>query len=150
MPGVISLERGEYYAHSQNRFWRIMEEVADVPCNFAYRDRLDGLLAAGVGLWDTLQKCVREGSLDSMIRNATPNPFDDLLAKHPAIEVIALNGRKAGDVFRRRILPTLPQSVVYRLTVLELPSTSPANARGEFEALLAKWRALDPWIVRRG
>lgn len=150
MPGVTSLERGEYYAHGRNRFWRIMEELAGVLSDAAYQERLNGLLAAGVGLWDTLQECVREGSLDSMIRNAQLNDFRDLLATHPAIVVIGLNGNKAAVTFRRGILPTLPHAVANRLVVLDFPSTSPANARGGFEALLSGWRALEPWVVNRG
>jgi hypoxanthine-DNA glycosylase len=97
-------------------------------------------------LWDVIGACERAGSLDSNIRNATPNDFGACLTRHRRVSVIALNGRKAADVFRRMALPRLPESITDRLTVLELPSTSPANARGGFEALFAEWRALSEWV----
>lgn len=146
MPGAVSLKLRKYYAHGRNRFWPLMEEIAGVPADAPYRERVQRLLGAGVGLWDTLEVCHRRGSLDSSIRMAEPNDFAGLLAAHPTVSVIALNGRKAADVFRRTILPTLSESVSARLTVLELPSTSPANARGGFGALLGKWSVLSRWV----
>ncbi|MCK2125050.1 DNA-deoxyinosine glycosylase, partial [Pseudomonas sp. PNPG3] len=68
-PGAASLAAGQYYAHPRNQFWRLIsavvgEDLATLP----YAERLPRLLAHGVGLWDVLGECEREGSLDSNIR----------------------------------------------------------------------------------
>ena len=62
-PGAASLAAQQYYAHPRNQFWRLMsalvgEELASLP----YAERLPRLLAHGVGLWDVLAACEREGS----------------------------------------------------------------------------------------
>ena len=75
MPGVKSLEEQQYYAHPQNRFWKVMSTI----CNeqqlpkFDYKTRLKILLNSNIALWDTIKSCKREGSLDSDIQNEKPN-----------------------------------------------------------------------------
>lgn len=146
MPGVASLRAEQYYAHPRNRFWRLMADFFGVPADAPYDERIDRLLAARVGLWDTLRACDRKGSLDSMIRNAEPNDFQSTLTLYPEIRVIALNGRKAEEIFRKRVMPGLSSAVADRLVLLALPSTSPANARGGYPALRQGWAILRPWM----
>src|SRR5688500_8375344 len=105
MPGVVSLQAGQYYAHEANRFWRVIESLAGIPADAPYETRVAGLRSAGIGLWDTLKECEREGSLDADIRNGKPNDFVHLLQSHPSIRAIVLNGRKAAAVFRKEVLP---------------------------------------------
>ena len=55
LPGEASLAAGRYYAHPANQFWRLVGGVIAqdlVPLD--YPDRLAALLAAGIGLWDTV------------------------------------------------------------------------------------------------
>jgi len=75
MPGVASLEAGQYYAHPQNAFWRIMGELVGAGLEKPYDERARILKANGVALWDVLQSCIRPGSLDSDIRDEVPNDF---------------------------------------------------------------------------
>jgi TDG/mug DNA glycosylase family protein len=65
MPGVKSLEAGEYYAHKDNAFWRIMGELFDAGWEKPYRERVRVLNDKGIAVWDVLQTCIRTGSLDS-------------------------------------------------------------------------------------
>jgi double-stranded uracil-DNA glycosylase len=67
MPGIASLNAGEYYAHPRNRFWPIVEQGLGIPALTAYDRRVELLLASRVALWDVIQLCTRESSLDSLL-----------------------------------------------------------------------------------
>jgi TDG/mug DNA glycosylase family protein len=145
MPGAQSLQRQQYYAHERNRFWTVIETLVGVPRSAPYEMRLDSLKLAGIGLWDVLQHCNREGSLDERIRNAVPNDFAALLQDYPQVQAIAFNGQKAAKLFRRAVGPQL-SSRGYDLTSVVLPSTSPANAKGGFGPLLESWSVVRDWL----
>lgn len=132
-PGAASLAAREYYAHPQNLFWRIIGDVIGVPLiGRAYQDRLEALLAAGLGLWDVYRSCVRAGSLDSAIRAAQPNDFRRLVRQAPQLARACHNGKASG-----RFAAILQD---FDLEVRVLPSTSPANAGMRYEDKLARWR----------
>ena len=143
MPGIKSLEAAEYYAHPQNAFWKILSELFGMPAD-DYAQRLRIITQNDLALWDVLQHCERTGSLDAAIDNATiqVNDFAAFLDKHPTITHVFLNGAKAAQEFKRRAWPTLPPDVTARLTLVALPSTSPAHAGMRFEKKLSAWRAL--------
>jgi TDG/mug DNA glycosylase family protein len=142
MPGRVSLRAGEYYAHPQNLFWRLMEELLGVRRSEAYAERLAQLLAHGVGLWDVLKTCTRATSLDSDIlaSSIVANDLGALLETHPSIEVVCFNGAKAAASFRRHVLPSLADPL--RIAFHDLPSTSPANASIPLERKRAAWRVV--------
>lgn len=138
MPGVRSLQQQEYYAHPQNRFWRLLALLfhEPEPCNYAAKKEM--LLRHHIALWDTLGLCEREGSLDSNIKNEVPNAIPELLAEHPAINAVFCNGGKAADAFKKYFAKQLPKNV----QVFYLHSTSPANARMNMQALAAEWQKI--------
>lgn len=146
MPGELSLERGEYYAHPRNRFWPVMGELFGARPELDYATRLARLGAAGVGLWDVLRHCVRVGSLDtSILRDSeVPNDLGSLLDAVPSIGVVALNGAKAAQTFRRGVLPGLAEAHAHRLVLLDMPSTSPANASRSLRDLVQAWSRIVP------
>lgn len=140
MPGAASLAAREYYAHPANRFWPLMARLLDEPeVPGEYPKRLGMLLRHQVALWDAIDTCEREGSLDSDIRNAKANDFTAFLKKWPAIHTIGLNGGKAYATFSKANKPLLSRP---GLRVLKLPSTSPANARWRMDDLLDAWHIL--------
>lgn len=145
MPGQRSLDQQQYYAHPRNLFWPIMEELFGVPRQAPYPERLERLTAAGLGLWDVLMHCEREGSLDADIDRATevPNDFPALFEQCPAITALCFNGQKARSAFRRHVEPALPA----RIGQVTLPSTSPAHASLNLQAKLAQWRAILPFLA---
>lgn len=144
MPGERSLAEQRYYAHPYNAFWPIMRELVGAAPELAYARRLARLRARGIALWDVLAHCERPGSLDSRIVRASEvaNPIATLLAATPTVAAVALNGGKAQQAFRRHVLPDLDAATRARVTVLDLPSTSPANASIAFARKLARWRAI--------
>lgn len=85
-PGEASLAATQYYAHPRNQFWRLLGAVLDEPfAELAYEERLRRLLSHGIGVWDVLAACHREGSLDAAIRNAQPNDFASLREHSPKL-----------------------------------------------------------------
>jgi double-stranded uracil-DNA glycosylase len=150
LPGQRSLTEQEYYAHPQNAFWPIMNDIFGI--GGSYVERCAGLTSHKVALWDVLQASVRPGSMDADIRfeTATPNDFFDFLRKYADIELIAFNGKKAEQLFHRLV----PAEIYQELEMAGLPSTSPAFAAMSFQGKLGAWKArlslLQPKIKRRG
>lgn len=140
MPGIASLEAGQYYAHPQNAFWRIMGELVGAGPEKPYKERARILKSQGIAVWDVLQSCIRPGSLDSDIRDEVPNDFAAFFAAHPRIRHIGLNGGKAAASFKRHVARHCPPDIV----VTTLPSTSPAHAARRFAEKCALWRAALP------
>lgn len=137
MPGVTSLEQQQYYAHPQNRFWPLMARLLEEPAvPLVYEERLQMLLRHHIALWDSLDTCDRDGSLDSAIKNEQGNDFTALLAKYPKIKTICFNGGKSAQAFKRYNKALLSRRDI---AFYALPSTSPANARWRLEMLAAKW-----------
>lgn len=130
MPGRRSLDEGRYYAHPRNLFWPFMARAAGFPEGLDYQGRVQALMTSGVALWDVLGACERPGSLDAAIRRDSerPNPIGGLLDSHPGITLVACNGGKALQLFRRHVWPELGAELKARIELLGLPSTSPANA----------------------
>lgn len=132
-PSEASLAAGQYYAHPRNQFWTILGRVLGEPlADLPYETRLARVLAHGIGIWDVLGACEREGSADSALRRHEPNDFARLHHLAPKLERVIFNGRTAGRyerVFRQAGFAT---AVV--------PSTSPAHAGLTLAQKLALWR----------
>jgi TDG/mug DNA glycosylase family protein len=141
MPGRISLQRNEYYAHPRNAFWPIAAELFGFDSSLGYSERKRALEQSRIALWDVLKTCTRSTSLDSDIVESSivANDFTRFFSSHPEIRVVAFNGAKAAQVFLRHVLPTMDalQSEIPRV---RLPSTSPAYAAMAYEEKLSTWR----------
>lgn len=84
-----------------------------------YPQRLDALLAAGIGLWDVVASATRRGSLDGAIRGHQPNALAELAASLPNLRAIAFNGGTSARLGRKALAGT-------SFALLTLPSSSPA------------------------
>lgn len=142
MPGKESLRQQQYYAHPKNAFWRIIGEILGFDAGKPYEHRTASLSASGIALWDVLQSCTRESSLDSDIDRGTvvPNDFAAFFASHPHIRRICFNGATAEDLFRRYVRPLLAQHA--HMEYVRLPSTSPAHAAISYAEKLRAWQAI--------
>jgi len=136
MPGVVSLQKREYYGHPQNSFWRIMGDLFGAFPSVAYEKRLEILAQRNIALFDTIKKCVRPGSADSDISEKVPHDFNSFFEAHPHVGHVFFDGGMAFDTFRRMVLPTLRHPAP-ALTCL--PSTSPRNATMNYKQKLAAW-----------
>ncbi|QOL51282.1 DNA-deoxyinosine glycosylase [Massilia litorea] len=134
-PGARSLAAAQYYAHPRNQFWRLVSALVDEDlAALPYEQRLPRLLAHGIGLWDVLGACEREGSLDSAIRKPAANDFERLHALCPELKTVGFNGQASGK-FAGQF-----EQAGYRTVVL--PSSSPAHMALSFEQKLQIWRQL--------
>ncbi|MDD5699501.1 MAG: DNA-deoxyinosine glycosylase [Victivallaceae bacterium] len=138
MPGVASLRRRQYYAHPHNCFWRIMGELLEFDYRRAYAERIEYLLEHRIALWDTAERCIRPGSMDSDIKQVQPNDFEALFRKCPGIGKIFFNGQTAHRLFLKHCRQMrLPET-----ELIVLPSTSPANASIPYSKKLEVWRQI--------
>lgn len=146
MPGRLSLERQQYYAHPRNAFWPLMGALFGAMPELAYAARLQRLQAQHVAVWDVLKLCTREGSLDSAIVESSIecNDFAALFARCPKIGQVFFNGAKAAATYQRYVAPVLstPQIRFHRL-----PSTSPAHASLDLSAKLGAWRVVKDAVL---
>lgn len=147
LPGAKSLRRQEYYAKSQNAFWRIMGELVGAGPDLPYAQRVEQLASAGLALWDVCASARREGSLDVKIQDMEPNDFACFLRAHGQIELIGFNGQTAAKLFERFVAPEL-DAQAGKIPRRCLPSTSPAHASMRFSQKLEIWReALTPFLA---
>jgi double-stranded uracil-DNA glycosylase len=119
LPGAASLAAGRYYAHPRNQFWRLTSAVIE----------------AGIGLWDSVAKATRRGSLDADIRLEAANDLSAIAARLPALAAIAFNGGAAAKIGRRALRPDTA------IPLIDLPSSSPAYTLG-FERKSEAWLQL--------
>lgn len=141
LPGDASLAAGRYYAHPRNMFWRLAGAVIgreDLP-ELPYDARLGVLLGARIGLWDTIASARRTGSLDTAIRAVEAAPLRSLVTSLPALRAIAFNGAKSAQVGRRALSGTA-------LALVELPSSSPANAAVSLDEKRRRWLDLQDFL----
>jgi hypoxanthine-DNA glycosylase len=137
LPGEQSLIRNEYYANPQNRFWALMSAVIDTDLRaLDYAQRLQTLLANGIGLWDVVAEADRKGSLDSRIRDRADNDLVALVGSLPKLSTIAFNGGTAARLGLKVLGPHAS-----RFHIAKLPSSSPAYTLA-YSAKLQQWQAL--------
>ncbi len=132
-PGAASLAAQQYYAYPQNQFWRLVGDSVGIELHaLSYTKRLAALERAGIGLWDVIGECRREGSLDGNIRDAVFNDFASLIARCPKLTTACFNGKTAAK--------HVAHVASFGLEVHVLPSSSPANTT-RYEEKLKVWRA---------
>lgn len=143
MPGEESLRKNEYYANSRNTFWKIMASLFKYDLVTSYEERIRTLTKHKIALWDVMQACERQGSLDSAIDNRTivENDFVSFYRSHPNIRHVFFNGAKAESEYLKRVLPRLSDEAK-GLEYSRLPSTSPAMAQLSFDEKLLEWSSI--------
>lgn len=135
IPGGKSLEKQQYYAHPQNKFWRIILTLVNEEFTEDYAQRIETLKKHHIALWDVIDSCERKGSLDSEIKNEEANQIAGLLETHPNIKAIFCNGGKS----YKNLVKLLGKDS--DLPVFLLPSTSPAYTI-PFEKKLEEWKKI--------
>ena len=134
-PSVKSREGRFFYHHPQNRFWKVVAGVLEVPVPVTVEEKREMLLSGGIAVWDVIASCRITGSSDSSIRDVVPNDLNRILDAAP-IQKIFVNGGTAGRMYKKYCQPVTGREAV------QLPSTSPANAAWSLERLLEAWTVI--------
>lgn len=134
-PSVRSREAQFFYAHPQNRFWKVLSAVLDCGCPQTVEEKRQLLHASHIALWDVIRSCELTGSSDSSIRRAVPNDLAPLLCG-ARIEAVFCNGTTAFRLYRKYLEEETG------LRAVCLPSTSPANAAWSAVRLQEAWMAV--------
>lgn len=135
VPSLKSVERGFYYMHPQNRFWKMLgvllgERLYDVPVF----ERAEILNKRGIALYDSVEECDILGSSDSAITNVVPADLPALL-DGTRVARIFCNG-SASYLYASKFHPSLAD------IMQKMPSTSPANASFSLDKLCESWRVI--------
>jgi len=146
-PGLLSLEKQQYYAHPRNSFWPIMGNLFGFDPLLPYRQRADLLTRKGIALWDVLHSCSRSGSLDASIHKESIhiNDFAAFFNSHHLVKAIFFNGALAENQFKKNVL-NIPEMQNRIMTLHRLPSTSPAMAMLDFKQKLQCWKIVSATV----
>ena len=136
LPGKKSLELKQYYGHARNRIWKILSHLTGGDIPVTYQQKKELLYKNKIGLWDVAHSAHREGSLDSNIKDESPNDIEGLIKNYDSIKVIGFNGKKSEKMFYKYFTENL------EIKYVPLPSTSPANMAISFEDICARWSQL--------
>lgn len=134
LPGDLSIKMNQYYAHPRNRFWQLMFKIFDRNYSEDYTERIQLIKDNNIVLWDVTYSAIREGSMDSNIKDEVLNLIQELLDEHQTINKILFNGKKSEQLFMKNFERN--PSIHY----FSLPSTSPANAKFSTQDLIKIWK----------
>lgn len=133
MPGEKSLELQQYYGNRGNQFWKILFTLFNREFSHDYTIRKALLEEYNIALWDVLEVCEREGSLDSNIKNEIPNDFEEFYTMYPNIKHVFFSSKNASKYYDKYV--GRKQHINYDV----LPSPSGANATKSFSEKLQEW-----------
>ena len=136
MPGDFSIAKDQYYAHPQNRFWKVLFALFGQEFTTDYSKKIALLHQQQIALWDVCASAIRPGSMDTDISGVIPNTIPKLLAEQPTITKVIFNGQKAQKLFDRNFNKQENRSYI------TLPSTSPANAQFSIDKLMQYWEII--------
>ena len=134
-PSPKSREQGFFYGHPQNRFWKVLSGLLNVPLPETVEEKKKMLLTHHIAIWDVIASCEISGSSDSSIRNVIPNDLNMIL-KRASIREIFTNGGTAYQLYQKYCRENTQKEAI------RLPSTSPANAAYSMERLTKEWSVI--------
>ncbi|MFA5223353.1 MAG: DNA-deoxyinosine glycosylase [Bacilli bacterium] len=132
-PSVKAVEEGYFYANPHNRFYKVMSALFDEDfINVPWKSKRIILLKHHIALHDAIGHCQILGSSDAKIRDVKPSNIREIFA-HATIQKVICNGAKAYQEYVRFFSDV-------KIPVVQVPSTSPANAKMRLDDLVDAWR----------
>ncbi len=138
-PSVKSRAAGFYYYHPQNRFWKVIAGILEVPVPQTIEEKKVMLLEHKIAIWDVISSCSIDGSSDASIRDVVPADIPGVL-KDSSITKIYANGGKARQLYDKYTYDKTG------IRITGLPSTSPANAAWSLERLVNEWKQIRDFL----
>ena len=136
LPSVASRKYGFFYAHPQNRFFKILSMVFKEEEPKTIEERKAFLTRNKIGLYDVIFACDIYGSSDASIENVEPIDLKNLLIQYPNIKQIFTTGKKAKELYDKYLLPQVG------VEAISLPSSSAANASMSLEKLVEAYKII--------
>lgn len=134
-PSVKTREYGFFYGHKQNRFWKIMENLFDASLTRDIEERRDFLLSHNIAVFDSIYACDIIGSSDASIKNVVPSDLKEVV-EGSKISKVFCNGGTSFKYYKKY------HRDILGIDAIQLPSTSPANARYSLEDLIEEWKII--------
>ena len=135
-PSVVSRKFGFYYANPQNRFWRVLAQILNVPPPASTEEKIKFLLAHRIAIYDAAISCEIKGSSDAKMTAVVPANLEPIFSGAHIAQVYA-NGGKAHEICEKYLKTQILNATGKE--PIKLPSTSPANANFSFERLVQEW-----------
>ncbi|MGI6326974.1 MAG: DNA-deoxyinosine glycosylase [Saccharofermentanales bacterium] len=134
-PSIKTREYGFFYGHPRNRFWPLLERIFGVKLSTDIEERRAFLLQHHLAVYDVIYRCDIIGSGDASIQNVVPSDLSPIL-KEADIRQIFCNGGTAYRYYQKY------QEQKTGVNAIQLPSTSPANARSSMDDLYHQWKII--------
>lgn len=138
-PSVKSREAQFFYAHPQNRFWKLLAAITNDTVPSTVDEKKAFLLRNNIAVWDVIHSCDIEGSSDSSITNVVPNDLTPIF-KAAEIRAVFANGTKSYNLYQKYCFPSTQRGII------KLPSTSPANASYSLDKLFQHWKVIRDFL----
>lgn len=134
-----SAQAAFYYAHPQNRFWRVLFALFGSEYSTDKETRMRLALSHRIALWDVINSCNIVGASDSTITDVIYNDINGLLSSYPSITRIFTTGRKAHELLMR-YNRDIHNPIIS--AAMRLPSTSPQNCKISLDKLIAAYSVI--------
>ena len=134
-PSVKSREGMFFYNHPQNRFWKVISGVLELPTPETIEQKKIFLNSNKIALWDVIQSCDIINSSDSSIKNIEVNDINEII-RNSNVKAVFTNGNKAYQLYVR----------YFDKNAILLPSTSPANAAFSLNRLIIEWSVIKDFL----
>ena len=132
-PSPRSREAGFFYAHPQNRFWKVLAALFEEPFPQSIEERKALALRHGIALWDVVAECEIDGASDTSMTNARPNDYSKIGGQ---VAAVFTTGKKATELYEK----FTGKKAHY------LPSPSPANCATSFAELIEAYAEIKKYL----
>lgn len=133
IPSITSRTNNFYYAHKQNRFWKIINIIFETNL-ITNKEKEIFLLKNNIALYDMIKECDISKSSDSSIKNIKINNIKKIIS-NSKIKYIFCEGKLAYNLFKKYYSDL-------NIDYFYLPSTSSANAAFSLERLLKEYNII--------
>lgn len=136
LPSIKSRDAGFFYAHPQNRFFKILAGIYEEKEPLTIEERKSFLKKHKIALYDVVYACDILGSSDSSIKNVEPINLKEILMQYKNIRCIFTTGKKAKELFDKYLVKET------NIKLVGLPSSSAANAKMTLEELIKEYKII--------